>query len=49
MFIVFIIYFRINFDSMVAYYTDDGSLELGSEMSGLVTYHGNVLVILEMQ
>ena len=36
MFTSFIIYFRINFDIVVANYTDDGSLELGSEMSGLV-------------
>ena len=33
---------------MFVYYTDDGSLELGSEMSGLVAYLCNVLIILEM-
>ena len=48
MFMLFIVCFRINFDFVVVYYTDDGSLELGSEMSGFVAYHGNVLVILEM-
>ena len=33
---------------MFVYDTDDGSLELGSETSGLVAYLGNVLIILEM-
>ena len=33
---------------MFVYYTDDDSLELGSETSGLVAYLGNVLIILEM-
>ena len=42
MFILFTIYFRINFDFVVVYYTDDGSLELGSETFGLVAYHVNV-------
>ena len=42
MFILFTIYFRINFDFVLIYYTDGGSLELGSEMFGLVAYHGNV-------
>ena len=41
-------HFPINFDFVVVYYTDDGSLELGSEMSGLFAGHGNVLIILEM-
>ena len=36
MFILFIIYFRNNFDIVVAIYTDDGFLELGSETFGLV-------------
>ena len=48
MFILLIMYFHINFDFVVVYYTDDGSLELVSETSGLVAYHGNVLRILEM-
>ena len=30
-----------DFNFVVVYYTDDGSLELGSETFGLVTYHGN--------
>jgi len=34
--ILFIIYFRINFDIVVVNYTDDGFLELGSETSGFV-------------
>ena len=46
MFILFIIYFRISFDIMVANYTDDGSLELRSEASGLVLYHKNVYTII---
>ena len=46
MFILFIVYFRINFDILVANYTDDGSLELGSESSGLLLYHGNILIII---
>ena len=33
MFILFIIYFRINFDFVLVYYSEDGSLELGSETS----------------
>ena len=33
MFILFIIYCRINFNIVVANYTDDGSMELGSEAS----------------
>ena len=41
MLISVIIYFRINFDFVLVYYTDDGSLELGSETSGLLTYFGN--------
>ena len=36
-------YFRISFDIVVVYYTDDTPLELGSEMSGRVAYHGNIL------
>ena len=36
MFILFTIYFRINIDFVLVYYTDDGSLELGSETSALV-------------
>ena len=44
MLILFIIYFLINFDFVLVYYTDDGSLELGSETSGLVLYNGNVLI-----
>ena len=43
MFILFIIYFRINFDFLVVYYTVYGCLELGSETSGLVAYTGNVV------
>ena len=43
--ILFISYFRINFDFVVNYYTDEGFLELGSETSGLVAYHGYVLII----
>ena len=42
MYILFTIYCRINFDFVLIYYTDDGSLEFGSETSGLVAYHGNV-------
>ena len=38
MLMLFIIYFRIHFDIVVVNYTDDGSLELGSEMSGLVLW-----------
>ena len=34
--ILFAIYFPINFEFVLLYYTDDGSLELGSETSGLV-------------
>ena len=34
--IFFIIYFPINFDFVLIHYTDDGSLELGPETSGLV-------------
>ena len=37
--ILFTIYFRINFNFVLVYYTDDGSLELGFETSGLVAYH----------
>ena len=48
MFISVIIYFRINFDFVLVYYTDDGSLELASETSGLVPYLGNVFLTLEM-
>ena len=33
MFILFISYFCISFDIVVANYTDDGSLELGTETS----------------
>ena len=40
-----IIYFRINFDVVVANYTGDESLELGSEISGLVLYHEKDLII----
>ena len=36
MFILFIIYFPLNLDSVVVNCTDDGSLELGSKTSGLV-------------
>ena len=46
MFVLFIIYFRINLDILVANYTDDGSLEIGSETSGLALYHGNLLIII---
>ena len=46
--ILFIIHFPINFDFVVVYYPDDGPLELGPEMYGLVAYHGNVLLILGM-
>ena len=46
MFVLFIIYFRINFDFVLVYYTDDGSLELGFETSGLFAYHGNVLILI---
>ena len=42
MFILFTIYFRINFDFLLVYYIDDGSLELGSETSVYVAYYGNV-------
>ena len=35
MFILFVIYFRINFDIVVANCTDDRSLELGSERLNL--------------
>ena len=42
MLILFIIYFRINFDIVVVNYTNDRSLELGSEMSGLVLHYGKV-------
>ena len=45
MFILFTIYYPINFDFVLVYYTDDGSLELRSETFGLDTYHGNVLII----
>ena len=45
MFILFTIYYPINFDFVLVYYTDDGSLKLGSETFGLDTYHGNVLII----
>ena len=48
MFILFTIYCRINFDFVVVYSIDDGSLEFGSETSGLVANHSNVLIILEM-
>ena len=48
MFILLTIYFHTNFDFVVVYYTDDGSLELVSETSGLMACHGNVLRILEM-
>ena len=44
MFILFTIYFPIKFDFVLVYYTDNGSLELGYETSGLVTYHGYVFV-----
>ena len=44
--ILFIIYFPINLDIVVVNYTDDGSLELESETSELVLYHGNVLIII---
>ena len=48
MFILFTIYCPINFDSVLVYYTDDGSLELGAKTSKLLAYHGNILKILEM-
>ena len=35
MFILFVIYFRINVDIVVANYTDDGSVELGSKRLNL--------------
>ena len=38
MFILFTIYFPINFEFVLIYYTDDGSLELGSETSGFVMF-----------
>ena len=36
MFILFISYFSISFNIVVANYADDGSLELGSDTSGLI-------------
>ena len=36
MFVLLISYFGINFDIMFVNYTDDGSMDLGSETSGLV-------------
>ena len=48
MFSLFFIYFSINSDFVRIYYTDDGSLELGSETSGFVAYLGNVVIIMEM-
>ena len=48
MFILFFIYFPLNFDFVLLYYTDDGSLELGSETSGFIAYLGNVLILLDM-
>ena len=42
MFILLTIYFPLNFGFMLVCYTDDGSMELGTETSGLVAYHGNV-------
>ena len=44
MFIFFTIYFPINFGFVFVYYTDDASMELGSQTSGLVTYHHYVLM-----
>ena len=38
MFFLFIIYFRLNFDIVVANYTDDGSLELGSERPSIIIF-----------
>ena len=38
MLMLFTIYFRINSDIVVVNYTDDGSLELGSETSGRVLW-----------
>ena len=46
MFVLLTIYFRINFDFVLVYYTDDGSLELGSKMSGIFLQYGNVLIII---
>ena len=46
--ILFIIYFPIKFDFVLVYYTDDRSLELGSETSERVAHHGNVYIILDM-
>jgi len=43
MFILFIVYIRINCDFVLVYYTDGGSLELGLETSGLFAHHNNVL------
>ena len=42
MFILFTIYFHKNFNVVIVYCTDDGSLELRSDMSGLFAYYGNV-------
>ena len=45
-FILFIIYFHLTFDIEVVNYIDDGSLDLGSETSGLVVKYGNVPIII---
>ena len=39
--ILFTIYFPIKFEFVLIYYIDDGSLELGSETSGLVMFMSN--------
>ena len=45
MFVLFIIYCRINFDLLLICYTDDESLELGSERSGFVMDLSHTMVM----
>ena len=48
MLIMFFVSSTMNFELVLIYYTDDGSLELGSETSGHVAYFGNILQIREI-
>ena len=43
---MFIIYVHKNFDIVVANDTNDGAQEVGPETSGLVLYHGNIVILI---